>query len=190
MKFRTACLVALLAAVSAPAFAHPGHDGSGFLHPFAGMDHLLAMVGVGMWAWLLAAKQRSAAVLVPAAFVVMMALGAAAGFAGIKLPLEEAAILASVFLIGGLVLAAVRPSTVTAMAVVGLFAVFHGYAHAIEAPSGNPATYMLGFLGATALLHAAGIGLGWLAQRAMGSVGLRALGGLIVAGGALILAAQ
>ena len=189
MKHRIVCLAALLLA-AAPAVAHPGHGGSGILHPFTGMDHLLAMVGVGMWAWLLGAGRRGVVVLVPTAFVVMMALGAAAGFAGIKLPLAEAAILTSVFLLGGLVLGAVRLPTATAMALVGLFAVFHGYAHAVEAPAASPGTYMLGFLVATALLHGVGVGIGWLAQRAVGDFGLRALGGLIVAGGALVLAAQ
>ena len=190
MRVRIACLVALLLASAAPAVAHPGHGGSGFLHPFGGMDHLLAMVGVGMWAWLLADGRRSVAIVIPAAFVAMMALGAVAGFAGIKLPLVEAAILTSVFLLGGLVLAAVRLPTAAAMVVVGLFAVFHGYAHAVEAPASDAGTYMLGFLVATALLHAAGAAMGWLAQRAAGNFGLRALGGLIVAGGALVLAAQ
>lgn len=192
MKLRIACLAALLVAAvaAAPALAHPGHGGSGFLHPFTGMDHLLAMVGVGMWAWLLSEGRRSVAVLVPMAFIVMMALGAAAGFAGIKMPFAEAAVLASVFLLGGLVLAAIRMPTVAAMAVVGLFAVFHGYVHAVDAPSAEVGTYMLGFLAATALLHAAGMGVGWLAQRAVGNFGVRALGGLIVAGGALVLAAQ
>ncbi len=189
MKLRVACLATLLL-VAGPALAHPGHGGSGFLHPFTGADHLLAMVGVGMWAWLLSARQRSMSLLVPAAFLVMMALGAAAGFAGIKLPLAEAAILASVFLLGGLVLAAVRLPLAAAMALVGLFAIFHGYAHAAEAPSVGPAIYILSFLAATALLNGVGLALGWAAQRLIGDVGLRALGGLVLAGGALVLATQ
>jgi urease accessory protein len=190
MKLRTLCLATVPLVLAAPAFAHPGHGGSGFLHPFTGMDHLLAMVGVGMWAWLLSARRRSLGLMVPVAFLVMMAIGAAAGFAGIKLPLAEAAILASVFLLGGLVLAAVRLPAAAAMAVVGLFAVFHGFAHAAEAPAAGPATYMLAFLTATALLHGLGIGLGWLAERLVGDVGPRGLGGLVMAGGALVLATQ
>ena len=90
------------------------------------------MVGVGLW--LLLARKPAAAFLVPAAFLAMMAVGAAAGFAGIKLPLVEAAILASVFVLGGLIMGAVRLPAASAMAVVGLFALFHGYAHALEAP--------------------------------------------------------
>src|SRR5437899_13036530 len=92
----------LLLAMASPAFAHPGHGGSGFLHPFTGVDHMMAMVGVGLWASLLASRKPAAALLVPASFLVMMTVGAAAGFAGIKLPLVEAAILAPVFVVGGL----------------------------------------------------------------------------------------
>lgn len=184
---RTICLTALLLAASVPALAHPGHDGSGFLHPLTGIDHLLVMVGVGLWASLLATRKPAASVLVPASFLVMMAVGAAAGFAGIKLPFVEAAILASVFVIGGLIMGAVRLPAASAMAVVGLFAVFHGYAHALEAPSTGPGTYILGFLTATALLQGLGLGLGWVVRHAIGDLGLRALGGMVVAAGAVIL---
>lgn len=187
---RTICLTALLLALAGPASAHPGHEASGFLHPFAGIDHLLAMVGVGMWAAFLAVRKPAAALLVPAAFVAMMAIGAAAGFAGIKLPIVEAAILGSVFVFGGLIMAAVRLPSAAAMAVAGLFAVFHGYAHALEAPASGAGTYILGFLAATALLQAVGLGLGWAALRAVGDLGLRALGGVVVAGGAFVLIAH
>jgi urease accessory protein len=190
MKRRIAFLVTVLLAAAGPALAHPGHGGTGFLHPFTGMDHLLAMVGVGLWGWLLSARKPAAVILLPMSFLVMMALGAAAGFAGIKLPLAEAGILASVFLLGGLLLAAVRLSAGAAMALVGLFAVFHGYAHAVEAPASDTGAYMLGFVVATAILHGVGIGLGWASQRLVGEAGLRALGGLVVAGGALILVSQ
>ena len=70
------------------------------------------------------------------------------------------------------------------MALVGLFAVFHGYAHALEAPAGDAGSYILGFLAATTLLQAVGLGLGWVARRAVGDLGLRALGGVVMAGGA------
>ena len=177
----------LLLAMVGSALAHPGRDGSGFLHPFTGIDHLLVMVGVGLWASLLATRKPAASFLVPASFVVMMAVGAAAGFAGIKLPLVEAAILASVFVIGGLIMGAVRLPAASAMAVVGLFALFHGYAHALESPSTGAGTYILGFLTATALLQGVGVGLGWVVRRSVGDLGLRALGGMVVAGGALVL---
>jgi urease accessory protein len=187
---RTICLTAALLAVAGPASAHPGHEASGFLHPFTGIDHLLAMVGVGIWAALLAARKPAAAVLVPAAFLAMMAVGAAAGFAGIKLPMTEAIILASVFVFGGLILAAVRLPAAVAMAVAGLFALFHGYAHALEAPEAGAGTYILGFLTATALLQGVGLALGWGVRRAIGDLGLRALGGVVLAGGAFVLIAN
>lgn len=175
--------------LASPAFAHPGHEASsGFLHPFTGIDHLLAMLAVGIWASFLGVARRPAAVLVPGAFLAMMAAGAVAGFAGIKLPLAEAAILASVFVFGAVVVAALRLPSVWAMAVVGLFAFFHGYAHAFEAPAGAPGAYALSFLLATALLLGLGSGLGQVVRRSVGDLGLRALGGLVVAGGALVLA--
>ena len=116
-----------------------------------------------------------------------MAFGAAAGFAGIKLPFSEAGVIASVFMIGALVAAAVRLPLASAMLLVGWFAALHGYAHALEAPAGNPAGYMLGFLGASALLQAVGVGLGWATERLAGTLGLRTLGGLMMVGGAVVL---
>lgn len=184
---RSIWLSALLVAAAGPAMAHPGHEASGFLHPFIGIDHLLAMVGVGMWAALLAARRPAMAVLVPAAFLVMMAIGAAAGFAGIKLPLVEAGIMASVLVIGVLVMGAVRLPAAWAMAIVGLFAVFHGYAHAVEAPESSTGAYILGFLAATALLQAIGLAIGLGVRRAVGDVGVRALGGMVLAAGAVVL---
>ena len=175
---RTLCLTALLVTIAGPAFAHSSHAESGFLHPLTGTDHLLAMVGAGMWAALLSTRRPVAALLVPAAFMAMMAAGAAAGFAGIKLPFSEAGVLASIFMLGGLVLAAVRLPLATAMLVVGWFAMLHGYAHAIEAPAGDPGRYIMGFLAATAL------------QRVVGDLGLRAMGGLVLVGGAWVLVAH
>ncbi len=185
-------LLALVALplVAWPVAAHSGYVGSGFLHPLSGLDHMLAMTGVGMWAALLASRRPSAAFFVPAAFTVMMAGGAAAGFAGIKLPIAEAGILTSVFLLGALVLVAVRVPAPLAIGVVSLFAVFHGYVHAVEAPAVDTGEYMMGFLGATLVLLSVGLLLGWAVRRLVGDVGLRALGGLILAGGAYILVTQ
>jgi urease accessory protein len=190
MTLRTLSLSLLLAIAAVPALAHPGHVDDGFLHPFTGLDHILAMLGVGLWATLLAARKPSVVLSLPVAFVVMMAGGAAAGFAGIKLPIAEAGILASVFLLGGLVLIAVQVPAPAAMGVVALFAIFHGYVHAVEAPGAETGEYMLGFLAATTLLLGLGAGLGWVVRRIVGDMGLRALGGLILAGGAYILVTQ
>lgn len=187
---RTICLAILLLTAAGPALAHSGHDISGFAHPFTGADHLLAMVGVGVWASLLSTRHPAAAFLVPAAFVGMMLVGAGAGFAGMKLPLVEAGIVASVLILGGLIMAAVRLPSALAMAVVGLFALFHGYAHATEAPADGTGTYIWGFVAATILLHVVGLGLGGVARRAVGDLGLRALGGAVMAGGALVLIAN
>jgi urease accessory protein len=187
---RTLTLTTVLVVLAGPAFAHPGHVESGFLHPLTGADHLLAMIGVGLWAALLSARRPAAAVLVPAAFLAMMAAGAAAGFAGIKLPFSEAGVLASIFMVGALIMAAVRLPLAVAMLVVGWFAALHGYAHAIEAPEGDPGRYIVGFLTATALLLGLGLGLGKGAQRWVGDLGLRALGGVVLAGGAYVLIAQ
>ena len=187
---RTLGLSALLVSAAAPAFAHGGHEASGFLHPFSGLDHLVAMVGVGLWAALLASRRPAAMVAVPGAFLAMMAAGAAAGFAGIKLPLVEAAIVGSVLVLGVLIIGAVRLPLAWAMAVVGLFAVFHGYAHALEAPANAAGGYILGFLAATAVLQLAGLGIGLAVRRAVGDMGVRALGGAVVAAGAVALIAQ
>jgi urease accessory protein len=99
-------------------------------------------------------------------------------------------VIASIFMLGGLVLAAVRVPTATAMLLVGWFAMLHGYSHAVEAPAGDPGAYMLGFLAATALLHGLGLGLGRVVQKLGGNLGLQALGGLVMAGGALVLASH
>ncbi len=187
---RTICLTALLLTLGGPASAHPEHEASGFLHPFTGIDHLLAMVAVGIWAAFLAVRKRATALLVPATFLAMMAVGAAAVFAGIKLPLVEAIILGSVFVFGGLSLNEVRLPAAAAMSVAGLFAFFHGYAHALEAPEAGAGAYIWGFLAATTLLQAVGLGLGWAALRVLGDLGLRALGGAVLAGGAFVLIAQ
>jgi urease accessory protein len=176
--------------LAGPALAHAGHIESGFLHPFTGCDHLLAMTGTGLWAAFLSARRPAAAYLMPLAFMVMMAVGAAAGFAGIKLPLAEAGVLASVFMLGGLLMGAVRVPIATAILTVGWFATLHGYAHAIDAPVDDPGSYIVGFLVSTALLQAVGVALGSVAQRLAGELGLRTLGGLVVAGGALVLAAS
>jgi urease accessory protein len=187
---RKICLTMLLLTAASPVLAHPGYTGSGFLHPFTGIDHVLAMVGVGLWASLLASRRPAIAWVLLASFPIVMGVGAIAGFAGINLPLAEAAILASIFVIGGLLMGAVRLPMAWAVATVGLFALFHGYAHALEAPDFAAGTYILGFLAATTLLQGAGVGLGWIVRRRIGELGVRALGGLMMAGGALALIAN
>ena len=161
---RTALRIAaaLLALAPTVAFAHPGHDGaslvSGFLHPLGGFDHIIAMVAVGV----LAARLGGRALwLVPASFIAAMAIAGLAGSAGIGLPYVETGIALSVVALGATVALGLTMPVAAAMALVGLCAVFHGYAHGAEMPeTASGLVYGLGFIAGTALLHGIGIGLG------------------------------
>ncbi|MFT3905078.1 MAG: HupE/UreJ family protein [Steroidobacteraceae bacterium] len=187
---RTLLRFGALLALPAIAAAHPGHPGhesfaAGFAHPLSGVDHLLAMLAVGLWAAQLGGRARWA---VPAAFVVLMLAGGALGRAGVWLPQADAVIAASVLVLGLLVAALVRLPTVAAMAVVGAFALFHGYAHGVEMPlSAQALPYVAGFAAATAALHAVGLGLGVLAARLQPRL-LRLAGAATALAGALLLA--
>lgn len=163
----------------------------GFVHPFTGLDHMLVMVAVG---FLAAQKGGRALWLVPAAFLVMMIVGGAAGNARIDMPFVEAGIGLSVVALGLLVAFQVSLPNAAAMLIVGLFALVHGYAHGAEMPVGaSGLSYGSGFIAATALLHAAGIGLG-MAIRAIGrdrrriaqlAGGAMSIAGLAILGGAI-----
>lgn len=163
---KTAFRALLIIALAAPgaAFAHTGtgaHEHGfayGFLHPLGGLDHLLAMIAVG----LLAAHLGGRALwLVPLSFIALMAAGGAIGFAGIALPFFELAIALSVVVLGLMVAFRANLPLGAAAAIAGGFAIFHGYAHGAELPAGGSAlSYAGGFLTATALLHIAGIALG------------------------------
>jgi urease accessory protein len=162
MLARFAVSATVLGFMTLPVLAHPGHGGdgsslaAGFVHPLLGLDHVLAMVAVGLWAALLGGR---AVWMVPATFVACMAGGFALPMAGISLPAVEPGIAASIVVLGLLIAAAVRLPLAPSMALVGLFAVFHGQAHASEL-TGAAFTFGLGMIAATALLHGAGIGLG------------------------------
>lgn len=173
-----------------PALAHPGHEGdvgslvAGFAHPFCGIDHVLAMAAVGLWAAFLGGR---ALCIVPAAFVLSMVGGFAIAMAGLSLPAVEPGIAASVLVFGVLLAAAIRLPLALSVLLVSLFAMLHGHAHGAEV-SGNALTFSLGFIAATLLLHAAGIGLGrvMLQQRLMLARGLGAVMaavGLVLLGG-------
>jgi urease accessory protein len=178
-------VLAALTLAPAAALAHTGGEhvaglAHGFAHPLAGSDHLLAMLAVGLFAVRLGGR---ALWLVPAAFVGTMALGGLAGLAGLALPAVELGIGMSVLLFGLAIAAAWTPATAMAGAFVAFFAAFHGYAHGAELPADAGAVgYVAGFLVATALLHAAGIGLGALAARHARAVG----GAIALAGLALV----
>ena len=185
---------AVLTALASPAMAHTGvhlfgESGfvAGFSHPLLGLDHLLAMLGVGIWAAQLGGR---ATWLVPAAFVSVMVAGAALALSGAALPMVEFGIGGSVLAIGGLIALGARLPLVVAMGVVGLFALFHGHAHGTELPGfAHPAAYGAGFVLATSLLHAAGFGVALTLRALAARLPLR-LGGLVMAAvGGYLLAA-
>ena len=153
--------VALLAPTAALAHTGVGDTsgfGHGFGHPISGMDHVLAMVMVGVFAAQLGGR---ALWLVPATFVAVMALGGALGAAGVDVPFVETGIALSVIVLGAVVALNVKAPVAAAMGLVGLFAVFHGHAHGAEMPEdAGGLAYAAGFMLATALLHATGLGFG------------------------------
>ncbi|MBX3498211.1 MAG: HupE/UreJ family protein [Alphaproteobacteria bacterium] len=193
MRF-IALAAALLAVTASAAHAHTGHPldsaGAGVLHPLTGLDHLLAMLGVGIWAAHIGATgERRATWLVPAPFVVVMVLGAIVGMSGASLPLAEAGIIGSVVLLGLLIAATPRMPLWAPMAVIALFAFCHGFAHGAEMPASSSAlTYGAGFVAATIGLHLAGIGIGRLARRLSGALGMRVVGGAMALAGVALAA--
>ena len=160
-RLSTAALI--LGATVAPAFAHldPAEHGSfmaGVSHPLFGLDHILAMVAVGLWAALLAQTgDRRAVWLVPTAFVGHHAAGFAVALGGLGLPFVEPVIAASVVVIGLLALVALQVPTVVGMVMVGFFAFFHGYAHGGELGEAGALAFCVGFAISTAVLHALGV---------------------------------
>lgn len=184
--------VALAAAftLAAPAvWAHPGHPGHGFdqglAHPFGGLDHMLAMIAVGLWAAQIGGRARWG---LPAAFLGFMLVGGALGVAGVPMPAVESGIAASVLVLGLLVATAARVPVGSGSILVALFAVLHGHAHGTElAGAASAWTYAAGFTIATALLHACGLGAGSALARRAGMGGLvRLSGGAIAAAGLLM----
>lgn len=162
MKFREAVRIifaALLLAISSSAAAHPFHPidtgfGAGFAHPFFGLDHLLAMVAVGLWA---AQSGDSRLWTIPLTFLAAMLAGGKWGHAGLTLPLLEPMIAASALILGLLVTLRVRLQS-AGIALIALFALFHGLAHGAEMPSAAiPLHYAAGFTLATGLLHMLGL---------------------------------
>jgi urease accessory protein len=155
-----ALLALVLVLVPTAAFAHTGHgDASGlvygFMHPVGGLDHVLAMVAVGIFAFVLGGR---ALFLVPLAFVGMMAVGFALGISGTALPFVELAIAVSSIVIGAAAALGRPMHTALAMSLVGAFAIFHGHAHGAEMPvNASGLEYALGFIVATALLHLVGV---------------------------------
>ena len=183
---RKTITVAGLTVTATPALAHTGGDLSGFAagvaHPLLGMDHLLAMVAVGVWS---AAQPARFAWRGPVLFVALLAAGALAGIGGISVPLVEPGILASVIILGLMITFARVLPAAAAFVAIGGFALLHGHAHGSEA-AGALTSYMTGFVLASTALHAAGFSAG----RAMAKMRFGLIGsGFAIAIGGLLLAA-
>jgi urease accessory protein len=184
---------AAVSLVPTAALAHTGIGDAhgfvhGFAHPLGGLDHVLAMVTVGIFAWQLGGR---ALWLVPSTFVLMMAAAGALGLYGVAVPFVEVGIAASVIVLGAVVALGVKAPLAATMGLVGLFAVFHGHAHGTEMPvDAAGAAYAAGFMLATALLHLGGIALGFVIGRVgdiRGRLVYRVAGALVTLVGLAIL---
>ncbi|GAB4290058.1 MAG: HupE/UreJ family protein [Thiohalomonadaceae bacterium] len=188
MKFRHVVTTLGFIALPAVAVAHTGHGavdgfGAGLFHPFGGLDHLLAMLTVGLWAAMLGG---SATWRVPTAFIVMLVTGAVLGLGGMQLPLVESLLAASVLVLGLAVTLAWRAPVYAGMALVGLFALFHGQAHGAEVPvAADGLRYVAGMTLASVVLHLSGFGIGHLLKQ---RPWLLRSGGVLVAGAGAWLA--
>ncbi|MGO4386995.1 HupE/UreJ family protein [Microvirga sp. 2YAF29] len=161
----TRLILAMLSIASAtPALAHTGlHEvggiASGFTHPFGGLDHVLAMVSVGLFAAMLGGRAVWA---VPASFILMMLMGGVLGMTGIVIPNFETGVAASVIVLGAVIAWGRSWPLIAAMMLVGVFAVFHGYAHGSEMPAGSEAfSYCVGFALGSLILHISGLAAGF-----------------------------
>lgn len=187
---RMALLAVMLALVALPALAHVQQgQAAGFLtglsHPVSGLDHVLAMIAVGLWGAQLGAP---ALWLLPVTFPLVMAFGGLLGLLGVPLPGVEVGIALSALALGLAVATSWQPPLAVAALLVAAFAVFHGHAHGTELPEGQSGlTYSIGFVVATGLLHLAGIGIGVLHRWPAGQVTLRVVGAGVAAGGVFFL---
>jgi urease accessory protein len=188
---RTVRSLALLATLwPALAWAHTEQGRAagvlaGLHHPVSGLDHVLAMVSVGLWGAQLGAP---AVWLLPVTFPMVMAFGGMLGLLGVSLPGVEVGIALSGVLLGLAVLVEWRPPPWMAGVMVGFFAIFHGHAHGTELPAGaSGLLYSIGFVMATGTLHAVGIGIGTIHRWGWGRVALRVAGGLVALAGAVFL---
>ena len=158
---------------------------SGLSHPVSGLDHVIAMVAVGLWG---AQLGMPALVALPLAFPMLMACGGMLGLIGMPLPGVEIGIAVSALVLGALVLGQVRLPLFVAVGLVACFAIFHGHAHGTELEAGqNAMLYSLGFVIATGMLHAVGIGIGLIHRWDLGRILLRGTGALVMAGGLYFL---
>lgn len=193
LKFLQLSIPALLAVVmSSPVHAHAGADSAsgwihGFIHPLGGADHVIAMIAVGLWA---AQTAGRAIWLVPLTFVITMMLGGLMGIAGVTMDYAELGIVMSLLVFGVLIAVAIRLPLAVSTAVVGVFALCHGYAHGVEMPHNiSSFAYATGFMLSTVLLHTCGIGIALYAQDAGRQQWLRVAGiAFALCGGGFLLA--
>ena len=190
-SFAQAALALIVLSLAAtPACAHVERgQAAGFLaglhHPISGLDHVLAMVSVGLWG---AQLGPPAVWLLPVTFPMVMAIGGFIGLIGVPLPGVEVGIALSAILLGFVVAREARPPLGLAVALVGIFAIFHGHTHGAELPPGTDAVaFSIGFVVATGLLHLTGIALGLLARWPAGRIAVRAAGGGIALAGIVFL---
>ena len=180
----------LIAVYPTTAFAHSaGGEAlglfSGLAHPVSGLDHVLAMVAVGLWGAQLGAP---AIWILPVTFPLVMAFGGMLGLMGVTLPAIEVCIAVSAIALGFMVLREAQPNLVVAALLVGFFAIFHGHAHGTELPPGaNGMLYSIGFVIATGTLHASGIVIGLVHRWPLGRLALRAAGAMVSIGGVVFL---
>jgi len=190
VSWRWLCLLSLLLLWAPAAHAHvQSGQAAGFFtgvgHPISGLDHVLAMIAVGLWGAQLGAP---GVWLLPVTFPMVMALGGMLGLLGVPLPGVEVGIAASAILLGLAVMSELRPPIAAAVVLVGLFGVFHGHAHGTELPPGQSALlYSMGFVVATGCLHGVGIAVGLMHARPWGQRLLRVAGGVVAVAGASFL---
>jgi urease accessory protein len=189
-RMATAVLGGISGLVAMPASAHAGTGlsggfASGFVHPMTGIDHLLAMISVGLWGAFLG---RPLIYTLPVIFPLMMVGGAAVGMFGFRIPCVEVGVAASVLVLGGCIAMSLEAPVWLASLIVATFAVFHGYAHGRELPSAaDPIGYSVGFVVATGLLHVLGIGIGLVNGMPRGILILRSVGAAIGCAGVWFL---
>lgn len=159
---------------------------SGLKHPVSGMDHVLAMISVGLWG---AQLGPPAVWALPVAFPMVMAFGGMLGLMGISLPGIEIGIAVSAIVLGAMIVTESRPPLWIAAALVGFFAIFHGHAHGTELPAGSSGLlYSIGFVAATGMLHGVGIAMGLVHRFRGGRLAVRAAGAVVSAAGVFFLA--
>ena len=183
-----ACGLVVLLVSARAAFAHQGEGGgilTGLSHPVSGLDHVAAMIAVGVWG---AQLGRPALWVLPVMFPMVMAGGAFLALIGLGLPGVETGIALSAVVLGAVIVAEARPPLAVSIAVVSAFALFHGHAHGTELPPDQSGlAYSVGFVVSTGLLHACGIGIGAVHRWSGGARAIRAVGAVILAAGLVFL---